>query len=345
MTKGDNNMKRDQIADMLKGYACFLVLFGHVTMGIRKCGAVNVPEMCIVLEQVIWSFHVALFMFVSGYVYQYGGGWKRKGSRIRFLRNKIINLAIPYFIFSVVYIVLNSCISSTNSDFHLRNILFLHISPVAQYWFLYALVFVFVIYILLNIIIKKPHLIAILSVIAFLIVRVMKINIGIFDYAVANLPYFAFGTCFGTLSIKQKYMVKISIVVVCIHTVVVWAVESFIGDINIVVKIGLTVFGIVSSIALMNLCEKIELLKIITLFISKYSFPIYLLHTIFTSAVRIVLIHINIVSYLVHVVLGTIVGAALPIIVAVICAKLEWPEILFYPARTVKKLKSKHLHN
>lgn len=64
-------MKRDKVADLLKGYACFLVLFGHVIMGVRKCGQVDIPVGAQTLENVIWSFHVALFMFVSGYVYRY----------------------------------------------------------------------------------------------------------------------------------------------------------------------------------------------------------------------------------------------------------------------------------
>ena len=70
-------MKRDKLVDCLKGYACFLVVFGHVIMGIRNAGIVC-PAYSEKLEMFIWSFHVALFFFLSGYVYNITGEWRRK---------------------------------------------------------------------------------------------------------------------------------------------------------------------------------------------------------------------------------------------------------------------------
>ena len=55
-------MKRDKLVDCLKGYACFLVVLGHVIMGIRNAGIVC-PAYSEKLEMFIWSFHVALFFF------------------------------------------------------------------------------------------------------------------------------------------------------------------------------------------------------------------------------------------------------------------------------------------
>jgi len=31
-------MQRDKMSDLIKGYVCILVVFGHVIMGIRKAG-------------------------------------------------------------------------------------------------------------------------------------------------------------------------------------------------------------------------------------------------------------------------------------------------------------------
>ena len=93
--------KRNQLVDMLKGYACFLVVFGHVIMGIRKAGIVS--NGALVLENFIWTFHVALFMFLSGYVYHLNGDWKNKNSVKKFIGYKLLNLGIPYLIFSIFY--------------------------------------------------------------------------------------------------------------------------------------------------------------------------------------------------------------------------------------------------
>ena len=53
-------MERNILVDKLKGYACLLVLFGHVIMGIRLAG-INIPSFFEGVEKFVWSFHVALF--------------------------------------------------------------------------------------------------------------------------------------------------------------------------------------------------------------------------------------------------------------------------------------------
>lgn len=68
-------VNRDKLTDCLKGYACLLVVFGHVIQGIRNAGII-VPNKEPMVETFLWSFHVALFMFLSGYVYYLRGGGK-----------------------------------------------------------------------------------------------------------------------------------------------------------------------------------------------------------------------------------------------------------------------------
>ena len=63
------NMERNVLVDRLKGYACFLVLLGHVIMGIRLAG-IDIHEFFWGMEKFIWSFHVELFLFLSGVVYK-----------------------------------------------------------------------------------------------------------------------------------------------------------------------------------------------------------------------------------------------------------------------------------
>ena len=98
-------MERNVLVDRLKGYACFLVLFGHVIMGVRVA-QVPIPSFFEGLEKFIWSFHVALFLFLSGVVYQVTGGWKGKKTKLGFVGHKLLNLGVPYVVFSAVYILL-----------------------------------------------------------------------------------------------------------------------------------------------------------------------------------------------------------------------------------------------
>lgn len=74
------------------------------------------------------------------------------------------------------------------------------------------------------------------------------------------------------------------------------------------------VLGIVTSIVAVSLLDKCDCVEKCMLVLSRYSFPIYLLHTIFTAGFRIVLLKIGVSNYLLHVLLGIIVGIRIPII-------------------------------
>ena len=73
-------MERNVLVDRLKGYACFLVLFGHVIRGIRLSD-IYIPNIFEGVEQFVWSFHVALFLFLSGVVYKLTGEWKKQKTK------------------------------------------------------------------------------------------------------------------------------------------------------------------------------------------------------------------------------------------------------------------------
>ena len=115
-------MERNVLVDRLKGYACFLVLFGHVIMGIRLAG-IDIPGFFVGIEKFIWSFHVALFLFLSGVVYKVTGEWKSKKTKWGFLLYKLYNLGIPYIAFSVIYILINSLVGEANTGFAPSDIL------------------------------------------------------------------------------------------------------------------------------------------------------------------------------------------------------------------------------
>lgn len=90
-------MERNVLVDRLKGYACFLVLFGHVIRGIRSA-AIPIPSFFEGMELFIWSFHVALFLFLSGVVYTLTGEWKRQKTKGKFILHKLLSLGLPYVV-------------------------------------------------------------------------------------------------------------------------------------------------------------------------------------------------------------------------------------------------------
>lgn len=80
--------KRIEWIDRAKGIAIFLVLFGHM------CIIVNITT-------VIYAFHMPLFFFLSGLVFQY----EKYPGFLAFLRKKFKDLMIPCLLFNLMYIL------------------------------------------------------------------------------------------------------------------------------------------------------------------------------------------------------------------------------------------------
>ncbi|EUJ29371.1 acyltransferase [Listeria cornellensis FSL F6-0969] len=74
-------LKRLHWIDNLRGFGMILVVWGHM----------NIP---IALETIIYSFHMPLFFFISGYLYK-----KNNNSFKEVVKKKATVLLIPYFFF------------------------------------------------------------------------------------------------------------------------------------------------------------------------------------------------------------------------------------------------------
>ena len=334
-------MQRDRVSDLLKGYACFLVVFGHVIMGIRNAG-INIPGgVGIWLEQFIWTFHVKIFMFVSGYVYHITGEWKSKGTRSRFIGHKLMNLGIPYVLFSIVYILINSCISSTNANFSALDILSIWNKPVAQYWFLYSLLLLFIIWTGLSKWLKNYQITILMGVLA-LIINVTKITLydGILEMLSCVLS-FGIGTCMTQRTmdwVYEKAKTPYGFFAVITH-IALTSIYLAVGVKTFILTQAIAVLGIIASIVLIVNIKSIKHVEKLLLLITKYSFAIYLLHTIFTAAVRIVLLKIGMDMYWVQVLFGCAVGFAGPVCVVIVCENFGIYDYLFVPAKVLTKRK------
>ena len=326
-------MERNVLVDRLKGYACFLVLFGHVIMGIRLAG-VDIPEFFHGMEKFIWSFHVALFLFLSGVVYKVTGEWKGKETKCGFILYKLYNLGIPYITFSAVYVLINSLVGEANTGFALSDILYIWKTPVAQYWFLYALFFLFCIWTALSGILKNWQITVIVVLIGYL-APFLRIPIGSMDVVFYSALAFGIGT-FVDFKSLAKLPIWAKCLVVSAH-IVTGIVFILLNKIEApLVKEIMILFGIYSSIMFISMLQSCEIVARFLGFVNKYSFQIYLLHTIFTAGIRIVMLKMNITQWWIHVLLGTVCGLAFSVLAAEIAKKVKFFNFFFFPAKTLK---------
>lgn len=104
--------KRDASIDALRGFAILLVVFGHSLQFTNPDFDNNI------LFRIIYSFHMPLFMFISGYVTFFGqdkivSGFKKRAALLLF----------PFFSWAVVTFFVNA-ITEDQLSWHQAGIFF-----------------------------------------------------------------------------------------------------------------------------------------------------------------------------------------------------------------------------
>lgn len=137
--------KRIEWIDWLKGICIIFIVIGHVIRGFLSAGMYN-KDLLNYIDYTIYSFHMPLMFFLSGTLYGKSRdknleNWKE------FIFNKIIKLYIPYVIFSCIMFVFKLIFSSNiNSSVSIKDFFVIFIKPFDIYWFLIALLIIFIIY-------------------------------------------------------------------------------------------------------------------------------------------------------------------------------------------------------
>lgn len=328
-------MERNVWVDRSKGYACFLVLFGHVIMGMRKAG-IDMPGFFSGMETFIWSFHVALFLFLSGLVYQMTGGWESKRTKRAFLRYKLINLGVPYLVFSAIYILINSLVPSVNTASSVSDILFLWREPVAQYWYLYALFFLFCLWTVLSGTFRNWEITA--GTVAFsYLAAAFGVELGSFAVVFSAALAFGLGTCVP-LSRLERVPVWGRLLVISGHLLFGTVMIRFGVSDQPLMKELLLVLGIAASLFLVSLLTRSRLLSRLLDFMNRYSFQIYLLHTIFTAGIRILLLRFGVTQWCLHLVCGCVGGILCSVLAAWLAKRFRVLNLCFFPIRTWREL-------
>ena len=327
-------MERNVLVDRLKGYACFLVLFGHVIRGIRTAG-INIPQLFEGMEMFIWSFHVALFLFLSGVVYKLTNEWRGYKTKVGFVLHKLLGLGVPYAVFSAVYIAINSLVGESNTQSSVADILLIWKVPVAQYWYLYALFFLFCIWAALSGLLKNWQITLLTLAIGYG-VPLLGGTLGCFEVVFYSALAFGVGTfiSFNSLA-KPKSWVKwlvvalhLSLGVACVAYGIIEAL--FVNELMLLL-------GIYASILFISELQKIKPLALFLDFMNRYSFQTYLLHTIFTAGIRIILLRLNVTQWWIHVPVGTFCGIVFSVLAAVIAKKVGFLNFFFFPTKVLAK--------
>lgn len=311
--------------DSAKGIATLLVVTGHVWGGYT--GNYAVPEYQKLIDYVVWiiyTFHMALFFALSGYVYAVSKkAVLDSNGYISLIKRKCKVLMIPYFIVGIITILIKIPFSgSIANGYTWINIILLPIKPVEQLWFLYVLFLCFCI----KGFCEWKKIDGVLLPIAMLLLgTVFSIYGGEFAKSwlstgvsfLSDYIYFYMG--YKLFNCKFNISVPVfSLAVVGFLVLSTWA---YYFDLNKGIYMATRILlAFCGSMIVFYISSRIRLVsdsKILNC-IGNYSMIIYLIHPLLCSILRRGMYVVGVNNFVIHIFVGTILGVVIPIIMEIL---------------------------
>ena len=346
MMKSESN--RIQYIDCLKGFAILLVVIGHIFDGYIRAG--YFPEyrnfMCGGYN-LIYSFHMALFFLISGFVYR-KAYFTSSGEKKPKMKLQIFNILIIYLVFSILFGIFKMLVGKyTNNDVSFMDILLIGIKPISPYWYLYILLIYYIIF-SLKIVYKLQLFIQlfILFGMSFISNFVPSAIASYFEIkrAMFYLLFFGLGIIIAAYyNTYKKYELWIAVFTFIVSLVIIvvdrvgYTYDDFHSGLslrgrkyNFIIALGIVLFLLYLFRILFSKNEAIHV-KFFS-FLGRYSLEIYVIHCVFTAGNRVVLQKLNIDNFYLNIILNTIISTALPILFSYICKKINIHKMIFQPA-------------
>lgn len=330
--------------DGAKILAIIMVVTAHFYMSVCKMGWVDkdVVYYCLPI-QLAYCIPVQIFFVCSGFLYQFFKKETGFKSHLLNIKNKAIALGIPYFVFSIISLLLKNVFSGSVNSKPTPILETLFINPMAPYWYLYVLFFLFVLIPRVN---KKRYLyiILVISIAAKAFVLFSHIGLPYFvNRCCNNAIWFAIGMLLTVIKLKYNLLEKIVFVMMAVVGIVVtlkfFTYNQNNPSIDFLVSV-LFVFPIVYLfLYLMRNGRGSNLSKF-----RKYILPIFLMHTIFASMIRIVLLKIGVDNITIHVIAGMISSFGLPALVYYVAEK-KWFLLMFIEPLKAMKMRKNKINN
>lgn len=184
--------KRNDYIDVLRGIAIILVVIGHC---IQYGSGLNYGRNLIFYDNIlfkwIYSFHMPLFMLISGYLFYFS---EQKYTTKELIKNKFLTIMVPLFSFSTIIAIINIVKHGITGNVLMLFLSFIRIY-LEHFWFLWALFLFSIGMILINKIFKnqnKEYIYLIIYIISFVVPDRWVFHVFKYVY-----PYYIIGYLFN----------------------------------------------------------------------------------------------------------------------------------------------------
>ena len=329
--------EREYWLDIVKLYACILVALGHFLQSMIAADILQETYFTLWFNQTIYYFHVPLFFICSGYIHQ---KYASKRSVVWWKNNfckKILTLGIPYLAFSILTWILKNLFSgavNSGTDGLLKT-LFQH--PLSPYWYLYTLVIIFLITI--PVLSRKEY--AALLCIA-LVMKCLSFfpftDIYALKILFQNEIWFVLGMGVRFFSLTEKFDKCKPLFPFAIGMLFI-ILSLILASFDVYFELISFSVGIIACFSTVAFAIKLEHFRKLQVMVSKtsiYTFPIFLMHTIFAAGIRAILLKCGVNNSPLHIILGITFSFFGPIVAANILSRIKWADFILYPGKYIK---------
>lgn len=290
--------KHIESIDILKGVTILLVVIGHAVQGVVSSQHLTINteyNSIFILKQIIYGFHMPLFFIIAGL---FVASWSKRNFK-EAISQKISRLVIPYFVWSAITATAMQIASNyTNSGLGIKDFLLSPIIPFSQYWFLYVLFFIHIIYYFaVNIkMINGKLLFFILGIILY-VLNPFITHVWILENLCRYMIFFSIGTyVFDFIDLKQ-YQCKKILIPIIVFLLVNGLYIKFLYMNNALLGY---YFWFITSISGSLLClllsyymlNKLKKTRDLFSFFGRKSMEIYCTHLLILAGIRIFLLKI-----------------------------------------------------
>jgi len=275
-----------------KGLGIILVVLGHIDMPDIQ------PRIWTLAREVIYTFHMPLFMVVSGVLFAMKQNPILSGhGYLAFIRKKAGRLLLPYMSITLILLLLKFTAAKffTLSSPVARDILsYIFLNPLGGFsnilWFVYTLFVIFMLFPLLRLIVQNELL---LFAVTILLSFLPWPHVFCLDLAFQYLPFFTAGCLLHKMSFLEDVRPSTGIVLPLCLYLVFFAMRTHVSSFALAsqtLSIALGVSGCLVCIAVAALMAGKTRFPTATIAaLGMYSGGIYLLHTIFMGAAKVAL--------------------------------------------------------
>lgn len=335
--------------DYAKGIGIICVVIGHTLRGLVNASLMSELPAYLVLDEWIYSFHMPLFLFLSGLLIPRG---LQKGLRT-FLGRKVKTILYPYFVWSIIQGSIGILSSRfTNDDSTLKDLILIPLAPIDQFWFLYALFnSIVIISVLLTVGLRCWQLLGIACLAEFYfpqIIHFFLTHTGFFPPGVVvtihSFMFVVFGALIGSgislekvdrWSLNLKKIGLWLLTLGCALLLYQLAVFALITDIEHPISVFFdyltATLGIAMVLGISFLMVRTEKFLYVGQ-LGRLSLEIFVAHTLASSGIRIVLDKfLGVEALLPHILLGTLAGIYVPIFIRYYSDQVKFKYLFVYP--------------